>query len=201
MKSLTLALLSVLFIIGCNRGKVDSNLIEQGLIMTSEPLDTCFCDSLAKDDEGRFLQRDQLFTGVCVYNYPETDVKYMVKGILGGKLHGKVIYYDQTGKVLMEEVYENGTKKRTGDGAPIVCDCSELEKKELVGATISRWFLDEIPFSGKCIKKYPETDQTYLEANYKNGLPDGYTIYYGQDGQTLYMEKYVNGDLIKILHD
>jgi len=200
MKALTLVFLSVIFLVSCGGNKADSNLIEQGNILMSESLDTCLCDSLTKDSSGIFFQGDALFTGVCIYNYPNSDKKYMVKGILGGKLHGKVVYYDQQGKILMEEVYDNGTKKRTGDGAPLVCDCSELEKKKLSGELISRWFLDEIPYSGKCLKKYPESDQTYLESAYKNGLREGYTIYFDQQGNTLYMEKYEKGDLIKIIH-
>lgn len=196
-----LIMLLVAGILGaCSNGNQDKNLIEEGNLMHSEPVDTCLCDDLFEDSLGTYFKDEKPYNGVCVHNYPESNQKYMVKGIMNGKLHGKVIYYDNQGRVLVEEVYENGHKKRTGDGAPIACDCSELDIKKMSGESIQRSFLDDIPFSGTCTKKFPESEQVYMEAYYKNGLQEGFTSYYNQSGKTLYMEKYEHGELLKIIH-
>jgi len=202
MKLFLLSLFFLSVIIGCGgKSKKDLDLIEEGQIFASEILDTCLCDELAKDSSNIFYQNDSLFTGICVYNYPNSTEKYMVKSMLLGKLHGNVTYFDKQGAVLLVETYENGEKKRTGDGAPLVCDCSELKVKNDHGTSIHRAYLDEIPFEGKCKKKYPDSDQIYMEVSYKNGLHDGYTIFYDKEGNTMYMEKYENGELLKVLHD
>lgn len=200
MKNTVISILFLVFLASCGGNKKDKSLIEEGSLMSVEPIDTCMCDDLIEDSLGNYFKDDKPFNGVCVYNYPESDQKYMVKGIMDGKLHGKIIYYDTQGKVLVEEVYENGRKKRTGDGAPMACDCSELELKKMPGESIQRFFLDDIPFSGTCTKKFPETDRVYMEANYKNGLQEGFTSYYDQAGNTLYMEKFEHGELLKIIH-
>ena len=200
MRKGLILILSGVLLLSCGGGDSEKNLIEAGTMMSSAPVDTCLCDDLSEDSLGNYFKDERPYNGVCVYNYPQSNQKYMVKGIMNGKLHGKVIYYDNQGNVLVEEVYENGQKKRTGDGAPMTCDCAELEIKKMPGESIQRSFLEDIPFSGTCTKKFPESEQVYIESNYKNGLQEGYTSYYDKMGNTLYMEKYEHGELLKIIH-
>ncbi len=200
MRKTLIIIIGAILFTACKNENQDKNLIEEGNLKSIESVDTCLCDDLFVDSLGIYFKDDTPYNGVCVHNYPESDQKYMVKGIMNGKLHGKVIYYDNRGEVLVQEVYENGQKKRTGDGAPMTCDCSELEIKKIPGESIQRSFLEEIPFSGTCTKKFPESDQVYMEAHYKNGLQEGFTSYYNQMGKTLYMEKYEHGELLKIIH-
>ncbi|NOQ73772.1 MAG: hypothetical protein GQ574_17320 [Crocinitomix sp.] len=201
MKAVVFISLCLVLFAQCDNSKPDVDLIQEGTMMNSAVQDTCLCDDLAMDTLGVFSKNDSLFTGVCILNYPNTDLEYVVKGILNGQLHGTVIYYDKTGNILVEEVYEEGQKKRTGDGAPMACDCNELEQRGSPGETKKQSFLDDIPFTGKCLKKYPDTDQIYMEVNYKSGLLEGFTIFYDHAGETMYMEKYEQGDLIKVIYD
>jgi len=201
MKSILFVILSLVLFTQCNNSKPETDLIQEGTMMISPVQDTCLCDDLSVDSLGVFKQSDSFYTGICILNYPDTDLKYVIKGILNGTLHGTVTYYDKAGNVLVEEVYEDGVKKRTGDGAPLVCDCSELELVSSLGETIKRSFLDDIPYAGKCQKKYPDMDQVYMEAQYKSGLLDGFTIFYDKQGETMYMEKYENGELIKVIYE
>lgn len=201
MKSFLFIILGLVLFVQCNNSKADTDLIQEGIMMNSPAQDTCSCEDLILDSLGVFKKSDSLFTGVCILNYPNTDLNYVVKGILNGTLHGTVTYYDKAGNVLVEEIYEEGRKKRTGDGAPLVCDCAELELVSSPGETIKRSFLDDIPFSGKCQKKYMDTEQIYMEVQYKSGLLDGFTIFYDKFGDTMYMEKYENGELIKIIYE
>lgn len=201
MRILAICLLPFLVFCYCSSSNEDSNLIEAGSIMATNTADTCFCESLEEDSAGNLLLDSVLYTGVCIYNYPGTDAKYMVKSLLNGKLHGQVSYYDQLGEILMQEMYENGQKKRSGDGAPQHCNCSELKQVNSPGEAISRSFLDDIPFTGTCTEKYVDSDQTYMEVNYNSGLIDGFTTFYDRAGKTLYMEKYEKGKLVKVIYD
>lgn len=201
MKAFLFITFSLILFAQCDNSKPEVDLIQEGTMMNSTVQDTCLCGDLTMDTLGGFSKNDSLFTGVCILNYPDTDLKYVVKGILNGQLHGIVTYYDKIGNILVEEVYENGQKKRTGDGAPLACDCAELEQIGSPGETKKRSFLDDIPFTGKCLKNYPNTDQIYMEVNYKSGLLDGFTIFYDKVGETMYMEKYEQGDLIKVIYD
>ncbi|MFT5820689.1 MAG: hypothetical protein ACI8ZM_001934 [Crocinitomix sp.] len=201
MKIFLFITLSLILFAQCDNSKPEVDLIQEGTMMNSAIQDTCICDELAMDTLGVFSKNDSLFTGVCILNYPNTDLKYVVKGILNGKLHGTVTYFDKMGNILVKEVYEDGQKKRTGDGAPLSCDCAELEHVGSPGETKKRSFLDDIPFSGKCFKKYTDLDQIYMEVNYKSGFLEGFTIFYDRAGKTMYMEKYEQGDLIKVIYD
>lgn len=193
--------ISLLFV-ACTSGPAEKpDLIEEGEVMTSTIADTCMCETLLEDSTGTFYKEEALFTGTCIYNYPETDLKYMVKSILAGKLHGPTTYYDKSGNILVEEIYENGTKKRSGSGAPLTCDCSELEQLTAPGEPLTRFLLDGIPYTGKCFESYKNADQVYMEVNYEKGLKDGFAIFYDRTGETMYMEKYENGELIKVIHD
>lgn len=201
MKFTVVGILSVLCFFACSSSEDEVDLIEAGSIMATNATDTCFCEVLVEDSLGNLSLDSTLFTGVCIYNYPGTKEKYMVKSLLNGKLHGLVSYYDQQGQILLEEMYENGQKKRTGDGAPQTCNCSELKQITSPGEPLSRSFLDDIPFTGKCIEKYVNSDQTYMEVSYNKGLLEGFTTFYDQTGNTLYIEKYENGQLVKVIYE
>lgn len=187
-----------LLILGCAEENKELDLVADGTMMSSEEVDTCLCNDLLIDTVNNTLTQDnEPFTGICIYNYPLTDKKYMVKSLLDGKLHGKISYYDQQGNFLMEEIYQNGNKKRSGINAPIDCECNELSSNKNTGLT----YLDGIPFTGKCSEKLPETDKPYLEVAYLEGKKDGFTIFYDRNGETLYMEKYEKGELIKVIRE
>ena len=201
MKLYLVLIVSVILFSQCGGNTDEVNLIEEGTMMNSPAQDTCSCDDLALDSLGVFTNNDTLYTGVCVLTYPGTDMKYVVKGIMNGALHGAVTYYDKAGNVLVTETYQDGRKKRTGDGAPLDCDCTELDIKSSPGESITRSFLDDIPFTGKCNEKYPESNQVYMEVDYKSGLLDGYSVFYDKAGNTMYMERYEKGELLKVIYD
>jgi len=197
-----LTTITILFSACSDEGsKNDSEVAHDGTVMQSSELDTCECNALDVDSLGVMYLKENLYTGICIQNYPETDSKYIEKSILDGKLHGKIIYYDKMGEVLIEELYENGEKKRSGDLENLTCDCKELERKE---ATIpnmpTTYYLDNIPFTGTCTDLYPGSTQTYMEVMYKNGLVEGRSSYYNRDGSLMYTEKYEQGKLVSTLH-
>lgn len=197
MKKIITALFSVALLLSCGGGKQEKDMVEQGNMLTSSANDTCLCDVLAEDSlTGLMVLDDAPYTGVCMHNYPNSENTYMVKNLLKGKLHGKTSYYDKQGNLLMEEVYQNGDKKRSGENAPLSCNCNELVTKKQ-GITL----LDGIPFTGKCEESYPDIQQVYMEISYSEGLKDGFTIFYDRLGKTMYMEKYENGKLLKVIHD
>lgn len=200
MKNFVLVIASV-FIFSCSTDGNQSEDIANGSVNTVADLDTCQCHEL-KQSNGDWMKNDLLFTGVCIENYPETDLKYIEKNFLSGKLHGKVNYYDKNGGLLLEELYENGKSVRSGNVDNLECNCSELVLiQSSANSEVKRYSLDNIPFTGKCFEYYPNSDQLYIQAYYKNGALDGYTTYFGRDGKTLYMEKYSSGELINTVHE
>jgi len=202
MKTFSLIPLIFFFLVSCSGSKKDideSNLIEQGEINTIAHADTCLCDSLIKDTQGNLTQNDEIFTGICTHNYPNSDTKYMVKSILKGKLHGSVSYYDREGTLLMTEVYSEGERKNSGIETALSCNCSELKATQLIEPKMSQFFLNEVPFNGKCVEKYPNSDQVYMEISYVKGFLHGFTTYFDKRGNVMYMEKYENGVLQKVI--
>lgn len=195
--------ISLLFA-GCGESepKQESGNLDSGTVKQSGMLDTCACSDLDIDSSGNHLLKESIFTGICVENYPETNVKYIEKNILNGKLHGKIRYFDKNGEVILEEVYEAGSKKRSGDVESLTCSCSELDKIETPGISSGpvMYVLDDIPFTGTCREYYPESDQVYMEVNYRKGLVHGFTTYYKKDGSTLLIEKYVDGMQTSVVH-
>ena len=149
------------------------------------------------DSTGIHLFKEKLYTGICIEYYPGTESKYIEKSILSGYLHGKSSFYDKSGNLLVEEIYENGKKKRSGEVMPLTCDCSELIKTTDISPDgITRYMLDDIPYTGTCEKFYPDSSNIYMEVNYKNGLLEGRSTYYNKDGSKMYTEKYEKGVLI-----
>jgi antitoxin component YwqK of YwqJK toxin-antitoxin module len=202
MKTFALILLIFSFLVSCSGSDKDideSNLIEKGEINTIAQTDTCSCDSLLTDTEGNFTKNGEVFTGICTHNYPNSDLKYMVKSILKGKLHGSISYYDREGELLMTEVYSEGERKNSGVQTALNCDCSELKATELIEPKLSQYFLNEVPFNGKCIEKYPNSEQIYMEITYLKGFLHGFTTYFDKQGKVMYMEKYENGVLQKVI--
>lgn len=193
---------SVLFLASCGGQEEESNNpTDSGTVMQSGDLDTCQCQELDIDTLGNHFKEGSEYTGVCVEYYPNSSEKYIEKNLLSGKMHGKVSYYDREGNLLIEEIYEEGNKKQSGEVDVLNCDCSELAKIESnVPRVPSRFFLDDIPYTGTCEKFYDSTDVLYMESNYKDGFLNGRTIYYNRDGSTILIEKYESGQLISTVH-
>jgi len=186
----------VLLSCGDNANKNSTN--DGNLNSTNHQTDTCNCSLLNIDSLGTHLLDSSLYTGNCVSYYEGTTNKYIEKNLLKGKLHGKVIYYDKAGELLFEEIFENGKQKRNGAlDQTLTCDCNELEllkTNDPIISTIAK--LDDIPFTGKCKKFYKDSEQLYMESDYKNGFLEGRIIYYNRDGSTILIEKYFSGQLI-----
>ena len=102
-----------LILVGCDSdsAKTPPSNSGSGSVMQSALMDTCFCQDLDIYTNGIHLLKDKSYTGMCIENYPSTATKYIEKSLLEGRLHGKVKYFDKLGNVLIDEVFENGTKK------------------------------------------------------------------------------------------
>ncbi len=195
--------LIVTFVYSCSNTQ-EEDIVEDGTVLSTAQLDSCDCGDLIIDSSGFYIDSAEgtVFTGVCTDYYPNSTDKYIEKNILEGQLHGNVVYFDRNGKVLMEEVYQEGNRKRSGKVDFLVCDCTELEKVPNPDPQLpNRFFLDEIPYTGKCEQSYPESAQIYLESSYKDGLLDGTSKYYNHDGSVLYMEQYIKGILVKTFYE
>lgn len=203
MKILTSSLLALILMFSCsgNNEAADSTELDSGSMMQSQELDTCLCNDLDVDTMGIHYYKEETYTGVCVEYFPGSEEKYLEENLLNGQVHGRVIYYDREGQVLLEEIYEEGVRKRSGDVDVLHCDCSELELVESnMQQVANRHVLDGIPYSGTCDKYYSDSDQIYMSVSYKDGLLNGRTIYYNRDGSTMLIEKYEIGELISTLH-
>lgn len=185
-------------VIGCGENSAENSTNDGNINSTTHVADTCDCSALLVDSLGTHLMDTTLYTGICISYYEGTTNKYIEKNLLEGKLHGKVIYYDKAGELLFEEIFENGKQKRNGTlDETLSCDCNELEMvktNDPIVPTIAK--LDDIPFTGKCEKFYQDSEQLYMESDYKNGFLDGRIIYYNRDGSTILIEKYSSGQLI-----
>jgi antitoxin component YwqK of YwqJK toxin-antitoxin module len=76
------------------------------------------------------------------------------------------------------------------------CNCKDLKMKAS-SDKLTKNYLNTILFSGSCEDYYPNSDQIYLEANYKKGLLHGFTIHYTKNGSAILMQKYEEGILIE----
>ncbi len=182
-------LLFVLVSCGGEKGQTSTT---SGNMMVANIQDTCSCDELTADTTGLFSKKGKVFTGVCFNNYPNSEARYLEKNLLEGQLHGKVTYFSKEGDVLMEEIYEYGSSKRSSTSGDLNCDCSELKIAGTI-QDISKYTLDDIAFTGVCSKHYPDGGKVYMSSTYKDGLLDGSTTYYDRNGETLYVEIYETG--------
>ncbi|UKN01507.1 hypothetical protein K6119_17420 [Paracrocinitomix mangrovi] len=194
-----MALLAIIY--SCGDSKNRKDITDEGVVMQSEELDTCFCSELLSDSTGILTKENKAYTGICFENYPGTDTKYIEKSIMDGKIHGKITYYDKAGEVMLEQVYKEGNKKRSGNVEVLNCECSELEKINNENSNVpTKYKLDDISYTGTCTEKYPKSDQVYVKMTFKNGILDGHTVYYNKDGSTLLIENYINGILLSAIH-
>jgi hypothetical protein len=190
-----------LLVLAASCGGDSAEKTPQGSTHISEQTqgDVCDCDTLEIDSLGNHTLEGKPFTGSCISYYVDSEDKYLEKNILNGLLHGKVNYFDRNGEILLEEFYENGVQKRSGDSETgLTCDCSELKIQEIQGMSVYK--LDDVPFTGRCERFYENSTQLYMESNYKKGILDGYTVYYNRDGSTILMEKYERGVMISTVH-
>lgn len=194
MKNRIYILLS-LILISCNSGNKEETSIELGRNKESETLPSCNCDSLIKNPNNELLFGGEIFTGFCFSNYPSSEQKYIEKQILDGLVHGKITYFGKTGKILFDESYSYG-ELLTSTENESRCNCKNLKIKESSDKQ-KKNYLNESLFTGTCQDFYPNTNQIYLEANYKKGILHGFTIYYNKDGSVLMMQSYEEGTLIK----
>jgi len=193
MKNIYITLLTIT-LFSCTSNKTETN-VEMG---DNKEIDlnliVCNCDSLSINDQKLLTYHDSIFTGTCFSNYPLVEQKYIDKQIVKGKIHGKVRYYDKFGKFLSEEIYNSGDffeNEETNN----FCNCNDLNIKK--SDSTSKAYLESNLFTGNCKSYFPNSEQLYLESNYKNGLLDGYTIYYKKDGATLFLQSYKEGKLLK----
>ncbi len=168
--------------------------VEIGANLKTDEEITCNCDELEKNDQNLFEFNGDLFTGLCEQSYPNSDEKYMTKQFLEGKVHGSIFYYSQSGEVILEEEYVGGDK--VGEKGEILqVNCKALTKKEVDGQNL--FFYNDKLFTGSCKDFYPNSEQTYVETYYKDGMLDGFSTYFNKDGSVLIMQKFEKNILVK----
>lgn len=192
MKKAIYILLSF-YTLSCTSTKTETE-VEMGNNKEIVALEECMCDSLIPNVNNEFELNGKVFTGNCIDNYPMSDQKYIEKQILNGKPHGKIIYYDKIGEILIEEMYKDGNLVGNIGENSNQCACAELITKAV--DSTSKTFLNDILFSGHCEDFFPNAEQISLEANYNQGLLNGFTIFYKRDGESLMIQEYDNGRLI-----
>ena len=197
MRHFNLAL-CLLIIASCqNKNKPDSQ-VELGESKTKAAVQTCFCDELEVDSAGLLTLNGGAYTGNCIINYQNSDKKYIEKQLMAGEINGKVIYYDQNGGVIYEENYVKGDYKVDLKKDNIHCNCKVLTREKVNDRM--KYFYEGMLFTGTCSDQYPETNQDYFKASYKDGLLDGYKVFYDRNGEILYQERYQEDSLIQIIH-
>ena len=76
----------------------------------SQQRSMCNCNELAEKEDGMYLE-NYLFTGVCFEYYDEArNVIAVSKSFKDGQLHGRSQVFDREGKLLVEEIYQEGIK-------------------------------------------------------------------------------------------
>ncbi len=193
MKKIVTNLFVILLITSCNS---DSNTtqVELGENKEVDLSALCNCDSLETNDLGSLTLNSEEFSGRCYSNYPNSTEKYIEKEILKGEYHGKVTYFDKQGKLLYSETYNKGESMGDLENQPN-CNCMDIEGRDENG--VKKHYLNNSLYTGMCSDNFPNSDQVYLEANYKDGLLHGYTIYYQKDGTVLMIHNYEHGKIIK----
>tara|TARA_B100000809_G_C15018442_1_gene487551 strand:+ start:250 stop:849 length:600 start_codon:yes stop_codon:yes gene_type:complete len=190
-----LVLFLFITLISCENSKDTKVSVELGENKEFVNLPSCHCDSLILNETEKLVLLETIFTGTCFLNYPQADQKYIEKQILDGLIHGKISYFDKTGELLFEEVYNKG-KLLTNAENKSRCNCMDLIMKDGEN-NFKKNYLNESLFTGTCEDFFPNTNQLYLESNYKNGLLHGFTVYYQKDGSVLMMQNYKDGVLIE----
>jgi len=193
MKKIAINIFVILLITSCNSDHTTTQ-VELGEHKEIDMSAICNCDSLETSPVGILTLKSDTFSGRCYSNYPNTNDKYIEKEILKGEYHGKVTYFNKQGKLLYSETYNKGKSLGDLDNQPN-CNCLDIDMRDENGAK-KHYFKNSI-YTGKCTDNFPNSDQAYLEANYKDGLLHGYTIYYQKDGTVLMMHNYENGKIIK----
>jgi antitoxin component YwqK of YwqJK toxin-antitoxin module len=179
--------------LSCQNNKKDT-VVEMGSNKELKMIQSCNCDSLTKNKDGLFILNNKLYTGTCELYYPNSNEKYMTKQLLDGQVNGSIFYYDKNGNIILEEEYVKGKKTGNKDELLMV-NCKELIVKENdEGEKI--YYLNDRPFSGTCEDYYPQSNQTYIISNYKDGKLNGYTTYFNKDGTTLIMNKYEDNQVV-----
>ena len=189
-----LSLFLLLPLISCESSE-DNVSVEMGDNKKFKNLPECNCDSLLIDDRNKLNLSESLFTGTCFLNYPGENQKYIEKQILDGNIHGKITYFDKAGEILIEEIYNNGVLLTDAENKSR-CNCTELTMKEGKN-NLKKNYLNESLFTGTCEDFFPNSDQLYLESNYKNGQLDGFTVYYQKDGSVLMMQEFKDGVMLE----
>jgi antitoxin component YwqK of YwqJK toxin-antitoxin module len=193
MKKIIVNLLLITLVVSCNSNN-DITTIELGENKEVDMSALCNCDSLATNSTGILTLKTEVFSGKCFSNYPNSDQKYIEKEILKGEYHGKVTYFDKQGELLYSETYNKGASLGDVENQPN-CNCMDIDRRDENG--VKKHYLNKSLYTGKCSDNFPNSDQVYLEANYKDGLLHGYTIYYQKDGKVLIIHNYENGEIIK----
>ncbi len=193
-----LLILSVLFFFSCSN-KENNSAESFGENKASGNVQTCLCSDLIEDSNGILMKNNMPYTGYCVHNFENSDRKYIEKQIVNGKINGKITYYDQQGKVIFEEKFENGEHQLDLEIENIRCDCAELKRSKGADKRVKYSYKKQL-FKGVCFRTFPGTDIIYIEVTYENGLRHGFTTYYNKLGNLLYTEKYKNGSLEKVIY-
>lgn len=194
MKNLFLSALTLIFFACNSSSEPQKTEVEMGNNMESDITAICNCDELEENDEKLLQLNGTIYTGNCFLNYPNSDEKYIEKQILNGKVHGKIAYFDKNGGLLFEETYNDGNLVGDLENSS-VCDCSDIVLDKSDGTP--KYYLNDILYTGSCEDYYPNSEQLYLESNYKDGQLDGFTIYYQKDGSVLMMQNYKEGVLLE----
>ncbi|MFK8044417.1 MAG: hypothetical protein AB8B72_02900 [Crocinitomicaceae bacterium] len=185
-----------LIVVSCTETKKSSKPESFGKNKSLGTVTNCPCDSIRENAYKILMKDGKPYTGICYTNYPDTEIKYIEKQILDGELNGTITYFSRSGEVLYEEKFEQGNFQVDLKSEDIKCDCLDLKRKK---ESKKIYFKGQV-FEGTCFSNFPETEQPYMEINYKNGLRDGYTKYYSKSGSILYTEMYDKDSLMNIIY-
>jgi antitoxin component YwqK of YwqJK toxin-antitoxin module len=193
MKKIFSSLSIILLVVSCENDKKET-VVELGANKEIENIQSCHCDSLTKNKDGLLILNNRPYTGTCELYYPNSTEKYMVQQLLDGQVNGSIFFYDKNGSIILEEEYVKG-KKIGNKNELLMVNCKDLVTKKNDENQKIYYYKDK-PFSGTCEDYYPETSQTYMVSNYKDGKLNGYTTYFNKDGSTLIMNKYENNQVV-----
>lgn len=161
-----------------------------------EGLTTCDCDSLDKDEQGKYTTQDTLYTGTCLTYYKDQPKKKLeAKQIFKGQLHGAYIVYSPIGDTLEFNLYKEGNYIGKSKANAFECNCDSL-KIVYPEDDIKQKSLYGFDYNGACIRYYPNSDSIiYMRENYKNGYLDGAYIVYDRNGFVISEQMYKEGEL------